>query len=118
MPDQKKRPPALKLFALAALLGVIAGAAAVYVKETGSGNGGVTPTADASCPLAGQKVASLTPVMRGQVAAMTPADKARPIGGLDFAGPDGKPLTLAAFAGKTVLVNLWATLCEIGRAHV
>ncbi|PLT89163.1 sodium:dicarboxylate symporter, partial [Sinorhizobium medicae] len=52
MPDQKKRPPARKLFAIAALLGVIAGAAAVYVKETGSGNGGDAPTADASCPLA------------------------------------------------------------------
>ncbi|MDX0429120.1 redoxin family protein [Sinorhizobium medicae] len=111
MPDQKKRPPARKLFATAALLGVIAGAAAVYVKETGSGNGGDAPTADASCPLAAQKVASLTPLMRGQVAAMTPAANARPIGGLDFAGPDGKPLTLAAFAGKTVLVNLWATWC-------
>ncbi|WP_081158872.1 thiol:disulfide interchange protein TlpA [Ensifer aridi] len=111
MLDQKKRPPAVKLFALAALLGVIAGAAAVYVKETGSGNGGVTPAADASCPLAAEKVALLTPLMRGQVAAMTPAANPRPIAGLDFAGPDGKPLTLAAFAGKTVLVNLWATWC-------
>ncbi|PDT39994.1 MULTISPECIES: thiol:disulfide interchange protein TlpA [Sinorhizobium] len=111
MQDQKKRPPAVKLFALAALFGVIAGAAAVYVKETGSGNGGAAPTADASCPLAGEKVAALTPLMRGQVAAMTPAANPRPIGGLDFTGPAGKPLTLASFAGKTVLVNLWATWC-------
>ncbi|WP_018235416.1 TlpA disulfide reductase family protein [Ensifer sp. BR816] len=111
MQDQKKRPPAVKLFALAALFGVIAGAAAVYVKETGSGNGGAVPTADASCPLAGQKVAMLTPLMRGQVAAMTPAANPRPIGGLDFVGPDGKPLTLASFAGKSLLVNLWATWC-------
>ncbi|PDT51480.1 MULTISPECIES: TlpA disulfide reductase family protein [Sinorhizobium] len=111
MQDQKKRPPAVKLFALAALFGVIAGAAAVYVKETGSGNGGAAPTADASCPLAGEKVAALTPLMRGQVAAMTPAANPRPIGGLDFTGPDGKPLTLASFAGKTLLVNLWATWC-------
>ena len=111
MQDQKKRPPAVKLFALAALFGVIAGAAAVYVKETGSGNGGAAPTADASCPLAGEKVAALTPLMRGQVAAMTPAANPRPIGGLDFVGPDGKPLTLASFTGKTLLVNLWATWC-------
>jgi thiol-disulfide isomerase/thioredoxin len=110
MPDQKKRSPAVKLFALAAFFGVIVGAAAVYVKETGSGNGGVQ-TADANCPLTAEKVASLTPLMRGQVAAMTPAANPRPIAGLDFAGPDGKPLTLAAFAGKTVLVNLWATWC-------
>ncbi|MCG5476786.1 MAG: TlpA family protein disulfide reductase [Sinorhizobium fredii] len=111
MQDQKKRPPAVKLFALAAVFGVIAGAAAVYVKETGSGNGGAAPTADASCPLAGEKVAALTPLMRGQVAAMTPAANPRPIGGLDFVGPDGKPLTLASLAGKTLLVNLWATWC-------
>jgi len=29
----------------------------------------------------------------------------------DFAGPDGKPTSLAAFRGKPVLVNLWATWC-------
>ena len=28
-----------------------------------------------------------------------------------FEGPDGKPTTLAAFAGKPFLVNLWATWC-------
>ena len=28
-----------------------------------------------------------------------------------FKGPDGKPTTLAAFKGKPVLVNLWATWC-------
>ena len=28
-----------------------------------------------------------------------------------FAGPDGKPTSLAAFRGKPVLVNLWATWC-------
>lgn len=28
-----------------------------------------------------------------------------------FAAPDGKPVTLAAFKGKPLLVNLWATWC-------
>ena len=28
-----------------------------------------------------------------------------------FEAPDGKPVTLAAFRGKPVLVNLWATWC-------
>lgn len=28
-----------------------------------------------------------------------------------FTGPGGKPLTLAAFTGKPVLLNLWATWC-------
>lgn len=110
MPDQKKSPPAVKLFALAALFGVIIGAAAVYVKETGSGNGEETETASASCPLTSAKVASLTPLMKGQVAAMAPASSPRPIA-LDFNGPDGKPTTVSAFAGKALLVNLWATWC-------
>ncbi len=30
---------------------------------------------------------------------------------IGFTGPDDKPLTLAAFKGKPVLVNLWATWC-------
>jgi thiol-disulfide isomerase/thioredoxin len=30
---------------------------------------------------------------------------------LRFDGPDGKPTTLAAFGGKPVLLNLWATWC-------
>lgn len=29
----------------------------------------------------------------------------------EFAGPDGKPVKLADFKGKPVLVNLWATWC-------
>ena len=28
-----------------------------------------------------------------------------------FAAPDGKPVTLAAFTGQPLLVNLWATWC-------
>ena len=30
---------------------------------------------------------------------------------LAFNGPDGQPTSLAAFRGKTVLFNLWATWC-------
>ena len=30
---------------------------------------------------------------------------------LAFTGPDGTPVTLAAFRGKPVLLNLWATWC-------
>ena len=30
---------------------------------------------------------------------------------LTFEGPDGKPTTIAAFKGKPLLVNMWATWC-------
>jgi thiol-disulfide isomerase/thioredoxin len=102
--------PSLKWIAMAAIAGVVAGAAAVYVKETGIGNGG-GETASAECKLARDRVASVTPLMKGQVAAMVAAYEPRKLTAVSFNGPDGKPLTLDHFAGKTVLLNLWATWC-------
>lgn len=58
-----------------------------------------------------------------QPAPQPPAPRAEAAGTLDmtqrgslppkdvFAAPDGKPVTLAAFKGKPLLVNLWATWC-------
>ncbi|MDQ0321620.1 thiol-disulfide isomerase/thioredoxin [Pararhizobium capsulatum DSM 1112] len=112
MTDQKKSLPAAKIVALAALAGLIAGAAVVYVKESGSGNGAGAKTADAAgCPTAAGKGAAITPFLKGQVAAMSPVPEPRPLPGLSFNGADGKDLTLADFTGKTVLLNLWATWC-------
>ena len=37
--------------------------------------------------------------------------KGEPAPTVAFEAPDGKPTTLAAFRGKPVLVNLWATWC-------
>ncbi len=112
MTDQKKSLPAVRIVALAALAGLIAGAALIYVKETGSGNGaGAETAASDTCPLAAGKVAAITPFLKGQVAAMSPVPEPHPVPGLTFKGADGKDLTLADFAGKTVLLNLWATWC-------
>lgn len=111
MTDQKKPRPAARWIAIAALAGVIAGAAAVYVRETGSGNGAATQTADAGqCAASSDRIAAITPFLKGQVAAMAPAAEPRPLS-LAFKGGDGKDLTLADFKGKTVLLNLWATWC-------
>lgn len=108
--DRKKRLPAARLVVIAALL--IAGAAAVYVRESGSGNGATVETAGTKlCEAAKDKVAAITPFLKGQVAAMAPVSEPRPLDGLTFKNKDGKELTLADFAGKTVLLNLWATWC-------
>ncbi len=49
--------------------------------------------------------------MKGQVAAMVAANQPKKLETVAFNGPDGKPMTLDHFAGKTVLLNLWATWC-------
>ncbi len=112
----EKKPfgfPAMKWVAIAALAGMIAGTVAVYMKETGSGNGAVqeTASADSRCGAARTSVAALTPFLKGQVAAMAPADNPRPISGLTFQDGTGKTLDLTAFSEKAVLLNLWATWC-------
>ncbi|WEZ82679.1 TlpA disulfide reductase family protein [Rhizobium sp. 32-5/1] len=110
--DPKKRLSAARLVAIAAIAGLFAGAAGVYVIETRSGKATVAETADAGrCEAAKDKVAAITPFLKGQVAAMAPVSEPRPLAGLTFKNKDGKDLTLADFDGKTVLLNLWATWC-------
>ncbi|TDW19710.1 thiol-disulfide isomerase/thioredoxin [Rhizobium azibense] len=102
--------PSLKLIAVAAVAGVIAGAAAVYIKEAGYGNAG-GETASAECTATKDLVQKITPLAKGAVAAMVAVNAPRKLTSVAFNGPDGKPVTLESFAGKTVLLNLWATWC-------
>ncbi|CDM59456.1 MULTISPECIES: thiol:disulfide interchange protein TlpA [Rhizobium] len=104
------RLPSLKLIGIAAVAGIIAGAAAVYIREAGSGNGGAQ-TASGECAAAKDVAARISPFLKGQVAAMVAADEHRKLTAVAFKGADGKPMTLDNFAGKTVLFNLWATWC-------
>ncbi|MDP9813594.1 thiol-disulfide isomerase/thioredoxin [Rhizobium tibeticum] len=104
------RLPSLKLIGIAAVAGIIAGAAAVYIREAGSGNGGAQ-TASGECAAAKDVAARISPLLKGQVAAMVAADEHRKLTTVAFKGADGKPMTLDNFAGKTVLFNLWATWC-------
>ncbi|PZU92881.1 MAG: thiol:disulfide interchange protein [Chelatococcus sp.] len=87
-------------FALLALGGV----AAFYPALGGGGNSG-------SCPAADRTAARMRPLAIGEVAAVQVSERPAPTPPLAFLGPDGKPVSLADFAGRTVLVNLWATWC-------
>lgn len=62
------------------------------------------------CEGAANRIASLKPFLKGQVAAMSAADKPRVIP-LSFEGPEAKDMTLADLKGKAILLNLWATWC-------
>ncbi|TPP06987.1 thiol:disulfide interchange protein TlpA [Rhizobium glycinendophyticum] len=99
-----------KLVAIAAVAGIVAGAAAVYVRETTSGN---AETAQNAGPCAGSlnKARALEPFFKGDVAAMVPIDQPQAVEGLTFTDATVKVTSIADFAGKTTLVNLWATWC-------
>jgi len=70
------------------------------------------PTLEEAANMASAPVSSATPDSGVDVIGKLVRDhkgEAAPTAG--FTGPDGKPLTLAAFSGKPVLLNLWATWC-------
>lgn len=120
MKDQTPRGlSTLKLAAIVVALGIAAGAGAVYVMGTGSGNAPARVVAAKSaetgkskgCGAAKAVAASLRPYTVGAIAAMNPADEPRQMGGLSFTDAGGKPMTLGDYRGKTLLVNVWATWC-------
>lgn len=81
----------------------LGGVAAFYSAQGRAGN--------SACSAAAAKAEKMRPLARGEVAAVQFASAPAPLPDLAFNGPDGKPITLSAFRGRTVLVNLWATWC-------
>lgn len=110
-----KRPlglPSARLIMIAAVAGITAGAVAVYVRSMGSGNGmdGLTTASSGQCEGAAELAKLVSAFSKGEVAAMAAAQPPRPLQ-LAFKGPEGKDMTVTDLAGKTVLLNLWATWC-------
>jgi thiol-disulfide isomerase/thioredoxin len=91
----------------AVLVGTMIGFAGVY------GIGGLKRNAagDSACAAAVDLSRKLTPLVHGEVAALTMATAPLRLPDLAFEDSDGKPRKLSDWRGRTVLVNLWATWC-------
>lgn len=122
----KPRGPMLRtlaLVALATLAGAVAGVLALYGMNRLPGNApqGVTAAApaqermttaaDPACAATVERVKAFAPLVKGEIAALSLASEPRRLPPLSFADASGKPMTLADFKGRVVLVNLWATWC-------
>ena len=87
--------------------GLAVGLVAVYGIGTFLGN----QAADGGCRPALATAERVAPYARGEVAAVTVADKPLRIPDLAFHDASGAQKTLADWSGRTVLLNLWATWC-------
>lgn len=126
------------LVAKAALITMAVGVAFVYAigsmggkkPPAGAVDEGATPAGtaqpseappaagDAACAASAKIAANVKDLATGEVAAMTIAAAPQPLPDYAFDGPDGAPVSLGAFKGKTTLLNLWATWCVPCRAEM
>ncbi len=101
-------PRRLAVFAMAT-----AGAGFLYA---GGPSGKEARAAD--CAAAARTAEAVKDLAKGEVAAMNVSKAPEKLADYAFNDPDGKPVSLAAFRGKTVLLNVWATWCVPCRAEM
>ncbi len=94
------------IHAVVGLAAAVALAAVLYGKKADSGK-----EAAGECAASTALLARIAPLEKGAVAAAVSSKRAEPMPVLDFQARDGAPTSLAAFRGRVVLLNLWATWC-------
>jgi thiol-disulfide isomerase/thioredoxin len=105
-PPRPVTPQRLVMAVSTVLIGGVIGLAGVY------GIGGLMRNAgDPACQVATELAKRLTPLIHGEVAALTPASEGLRIPDLTFQDASGNTRKLSEWRGKTVLLNLWATWC-------
>ncbi len=110
-PERPKLSPR-RVLAAAALCAVLAIAITVWV-----GNAGLLGGATACAPQ--PSAAKMIDVAAtGELAALNGTGTGRGYADLAFTDASGKPTTLAAYAGKKLLVNFWASWCIPCRAEM
>ena len=98
------------LIGLAIAGGAIAGGAALYASGALNDKSATQIAAVNTCPARSPLADIVAQNAAGDVKTLTPTD-ARSLADLKFNGPDGAAMTLADKAGKTIILNLWATWC-------
>jgi thiol-disulfide isomerase/thioredoxin len=107
MTENPKKPASIaRKLAIFAIFGAFAGLAGVYLIKGGLGN-----DAAQFCSADRTLTDRLKPLAHGQVAGVLVPDMPRKLPDLAFTDGTGKPVTLKDFAGRTLLLNLWATWC-------
>jgi thiol-disulfide isomerase/thioredoxin len=101
------RPRLMAWIAVAAVAGAVVGLAAVY------GIGGLRGNQDvaAACVPGIDAAARLSPLVHGEVAAVSVLTRPRPVPDLRFDDEQGHGRSLADWRGQLILLNLWATWC-------
>jgi thiol-disulfide isomerase/thioredoxin len=103
--------PQLFLRRVAALASATVMGAFLYAAGL-SGKEGVARAANATACAGSTKIsAAVAPLAKGDVAALSISKKPEPLESYAFQDSEGKPVSLATFRGRTVLLNLWATWC-------
>ncbi|ACB97169.1 thiol:disulfide interchange protein TlpA [Beijerinckia indica] len=88
------------------------GAISLYEIRSPGGKKAVENIADEQACLASRKAAErIKPLIHGEVAALILSEAPKPVSKISFHRPDGSDASLEDFAGKTLLLNLWATWC-------
>ena len=105
-PYYKVRRRQLIARGIVGLIGTLAVLAGVYGIDRLRSN-----PADATCQPAVNEAARLAPLVHGEVAALTMAQKPFTVPDVAFKDAEGHDRKLDDWRGRTVLLNLWATWC-------
>ena len=116
-PASSSRPSRRWLWAFG-LVGLVAAAGAVYGIKGFPGNVGLQGTGPSPCDGALATAERVKPAIGGEVAALVPAAGPLLLSGLTFLKEDGSKTSVADLAGRTILLNLWATWCAPCRAEM
>ena len=101
------RSPLRRIVTLAAIAGICAGIVAVILFRGLPGNG----EAAAACQATRALADAVRPFKKGEVANFLPSESPVLVADLKFQDGAGAERGVSDYAGKTILLNLWATWC-------